>query len=78
MALPFGVDQPFWAGRLHAAGVAPKYIRGNKIQAKALAGLIEFAERDAVRARARELGAALALETGVANAVRGIEKLTGR
>ena len=78
VALPFGVDQPFWAGRLHAAGVAPKYIRGNKIQAKALAGLIEFAERDAVRARARELGAAMALETGVANAVRGIEKLTGR
>lgn len=77
VALPFGVDQPFWAGRLHAVGVAPKYIRGNKIQAKTLAGMIEFAERDAVRQRARELGAAIAIETGVANAVRSIEKLMG-
>jgi UDP:flavonoid glycosyltransferase YjiC (YdhE family) len=76
VALPFGVDQPFWAGRLQAVGVAPKAIRGNKIQAKALAGLIELAEREALRHRARELGAAMALETGIANAVRGIEKFT--
>jgi len=75
VALPFGVDQPFWADRLHAVGVAPPYIRGNKIEATRLATMIDFAERDGVRGRARELGAAMALEAGVTNAVRGIERV---
>jgi sterol 3beta-glucosyltransferase len=77
VALPFGVDQPFWAGRLNAVGVAPNYIRANKIEARSLASMIEFAQRDSIRARARELGAAMAVEAGVTNAVRGIEKLVG-
>jgi sterol 3beta-glucosyltransferase len=76
--LPFGVDQPFWAGRLNAVGVAPRYIRGNKIEAKSLATMIDYVQRDSVRERARELGAAMSLEAGVSNAVRGIEKLVGR
>jgi UDP:flavonoid glycosyltransferase YjiC (YdhE family) len=75
VALPFGVDQPFWAGRLHAVGVAPQYIRANKIAATTLAKMIDYAEQDDVRGRARELGAAMALEAGVTNAVRGIERL---
>jgi UDP:flavonoid glycosyltransferase YjiC (YdhE family) len=75
VALPFAVDQPFWAGRLHAVGVAPQYIRGTKIEAPTLAKMIDYAEREVVRSRARELGAAMACEAGVTNAVRGIERL---
>jgi UDP:flavonoid glycosyltransferase YjiC (YdhE family) len=78
VALPFAVDQPFWAGRLHAVGVAPRYLRGNKIEARTLATMIDYAEREGVRDRARELGAAMALEAGVTNAVRGIERLLGK
>jgi sterol 3beta-glucosyltransferase len=66
VALPFGVDQPFWAGRLHAVGVAPNYIRGNKIRASTLADMINFAERAAVRDRARQLGASMAWRRGSA------------
>ena len=75
VALPFGVDQPFWAGRLNSVGVASQYVRGNKIEALSLAKMIEFAELDTVRKRARELGTAMAEEAGVTNAVRGIEGL---
>ena len=70
--LPFGADQFFWAGRLAAAGVAPRYVAGSNIDAKALANMIEFAEKDSVRERARELGAAMAKENGVAKAVAEI------
>jgi UDP:flavonoid glycosyltransferase YjiC (YdhE family) len=34
--LPVGADQLFWAGRLTAAGVAPKYMRGTRIETQRL------------------------------------------
>jgi hypothetical protein len=78
IALPVGADQFFWAGRLAAAGVAPKYIRATKIDARSLARMIDFAEGDGVRRRARALGAAMAEESGVAAAVKAIEILTAK
>ena len=73
IGLPFGADQFFWAGRLASAGVAPKYIRGTKIDAQSLAKMIDFAARDDVRERAKALGAAMSEDNGVAYAVREIE-----
>jgi len=71
--LPFGADQFFWAGRLGAAGVAPKYVSGTKIVAKSLASMIEFASRVEVRERARALGISMSMEGGVGCAVKSIE-----
>jgi sterol 3beta-glucosyltransferase len=78
IALPVGADQFFWAGRLASAGVAPNYIRATKIEAKALAKMIDFAARDDVRARARALAAAMSEENGVAHAVTAIEAQMAR
>jgi UDP:flavonoid glycosyltransferase YjiC (YdhE family) len=40
IVVPFGGDQPFWASRLALAGVAPKYVRANKLSADTLARMI--------------------------------------
>jgi sterol 3beta-glucosyltransferase len=73
--LPVGADQLFWAGKLAAAGVAPKYMRGTRIEADRLSRMIAFAELDAVRERAKVLGALMSEENGVSNAVQAIEGL---
>jgi len=77
IALPVAVDQFYWAARLAGAGVAPKYIRAAKIDAKTLAGMLEFTAQDSVRERAQALGAAMAQEQGVPRAVTAIEALVG-
>jgi UDP:flavonoid glycosyltransferase YjiC (YdhE family) len=77
IALPVAVDQFYWAGRLACAGVAPKYIRAAKIDAKSLAEMLEFTAQDGVRERAKALGAAMAEEHGVRRAVAAIEALIG-
>jgi UDP:flavonoid glycosyltransferase YjiC (YdhE family) len=74
VVLPVGADQFFWASRLASVGVAPQYIRGTRLDARILARMIEFAELDAVRARAVSLAAAMAPENGVANAVTAVEQ----
>jgi sterol 3beta-glucosyltransferase len=71
--LPIGTDQFFWASRLAAAGVAPKYMRGTKIDDRSLAKMIAFAEQDEVRRRARLLGSLMSEEDGVGRAVQAIE-----
>ena len=71
--LPVGADQLFWAGRLAAAGVAPKYMRGTRIESGGLSRMIEFAEQDTVRQRAKALGAIMSEEDGVKTAVAAIE-----
>jgi UDP:flavonoid glycosyltransferase YjiC (YdhE family) len=77
IVLPFGGDQLFWAGRLASAGVAPKYVRAGKCNSELLSNMIEWAERDAVRERAKMLGTAMADEDGVGTAVAEIEALLG-
>ena len=74
VVIPMGVDQPFWASRLAAAGVAPQYVRSAKVTAADLSAMIEFASRPEVRERATALAAAMAQEDGVAYAVRFIEE----
>ena len=71
--LPIGADQLFWAGRLAAVGVAPKYMRGTRIDTDKLSTMIAFAEQDIVRERAKVLGALMSEEDGVKTAVTAIE-----
>jgi sterol 3beta-glucosyltransferase len=73
--VPFALDQPFWAGRLHKLGVASKPVdprSGWEAYEKAL--------RETVPARepARVLAEALSEENGVPVAVRAIERLAAR
>ncbi len=75
IVVPFGGDQFFWAERLRAAGVAPRYVPYTRITARTLGGMLEFAERREVRERARRLGEAVREERGVTEAAAGIERL---
>lgn len=74
VVIPFAGDQSFWAGRLAAAGVAPKYAPHTKINAQKLSAMIDFAGRPEVTERAKALGAAMRQEDGVACAVAQIER----
>lgn len=76
VVVPFAGDQFFWAGRLAAAGVAPKYVTHAKINAQALSGMIAFAKSPEVVRRAKMLGKMMAEEDGVSCAVECIEKFT--
>ncbi|MEO6084246.1 MAG: glycosyltransferase [Umezawaea sp.] len=72
---PFVADQPHWARRMHAVGVAPTPLRQGRLTAEALAAAICQAVR--LRGRAEELGRAVRAEDGVATAVRALEELVG-
>jgi sterol 3beta-glucosyltransferase len=75
IVLPIGADQYFWASRVAARGVAPKYRRGARLNAKAIAHMIEFTQQPEVKAKARALADAMSREQGVANAANNIEAL---
>lgn len=75
IVIPFAGDQFFWAHRLASAGIAPDYVAHTRIDAAALARAISFAERDDVRARAKELAALISEEDGVQFAVESIARL---
>lgn len=72
VGIPLGGDQPFWAGRLTRAGVAPRYLSAAKLNAKSLAERIRFCEQQDVRRRAAALGSAMARENGITVAVKQI------
>lgn len=74
---PFVADQPHWAARAHALGVAPPPIRQQRLTAPALAEALTTAVHDtAMRLRAQELGAEIRAENGVAVALRALEDIT--
>ncbi|MFE2752340.1 glycosyltransferase [Actinosynnema sp. NPDC059335] len=74
---PFVADQPHWAHRAHAAGVAPPPVRQQRLTATALAEAVATAVHDtAMRRRARDLGADIRAEDGVARAVAALEDVT--
>jgi sterol 3beta-glucosyltransferase len=75
IVVPAGLDQPFWALRLHAAGVAPRYVENSKLTATHVSAMIEFASMPEVRERARALGLAIAQEDGVGTAAVAIEEM---
>jgi sterol 3beta-glucosyltransferase len=78
VVVPFAGDQFFWADRLNKLGVAAEPATGRRIRSRDFARSIAFAERKDVRARASELGARMAAEKGLRNAVDGIEKLMAK
>ena len=69
---PSALDQPFWAHRLHALGVAPAPVPRRTLTVDRLVAALD-AGNDAMRRRARELGALIAAEDGTGAAVRIIE-----
>ncbi|GIG88354.1 glycosyltransferase [Plantactinospora endophytica] len=69
-------DQPFWARRMHALGVAPPPVPAPALRADRLAGAIRTAYDDVGMAdRAARLGALVRAETGAADAVAVLEKV---
>lgn len=73
LVMPFAADQFFWAARLQDLGVAPAALSHKRLAPATLARAIGFAEQTATRARAAQLGRAMAREDGVAVAVGLIE-----
>lgn len=73
---PFVADQPHWAQRMHAVGVAPQPLPHKKLAVTALAEAITHAANDpAIRQRAAELGEQVRAENGVGVAVRELERI---
>ena len=72
--LPFAGDQPFWASRLRALGIADRVLSGRRPSASGLRAAIAFAERPETRARAAALGAVMQREDGCGTAVAWIER----
>ena len=75
VVVPFAGDQPFWAARLHALGVAPAPVSRKPGFGRRLARAIDQADRQDVRTRATEVGRRMAAEDGLADAVSAIETL---
>lgn len=75
VVVPFAGDQFFWAAQLQRRGVAAPAVKGRNITAAALAQRIEHALTSPVRERARELGARMRQEDGLATAVTAIERV---
>jgi hypothetical protein len=75
--LPIGGDHYFWANCATTRGVAPKYTRGARLNAKAIAAMIEFAQTPEVRSNAQTLADAMSREDGVSRAVLELERLAG-
>lgn len=78
VVVPFAADQPFWADRLRRVGVAPPTVMGQKLDGASLCRQIDAALQPAMQARARALGAAMAAEDGVADAVATLQAWLGR
>ncbi|SDZ09647.1 UDP:flavonoid glycosyltransferase YjiC, YdhE family [Micromonospora pattaloongensis] len=76
--VPMLADQPFWAGRLVALGVAPRAIPARRLTVESLAAAIRAAVTQPVFARrARALADRLATEDGAGAVVRAVERLAG-
>ncbi|TDL46464.1 glycosyltransferase [Kocuria rosea] len=74
VAVPFGVDQPFWAARIHALGAGSRPIPRARLSPELLTAALEECLEDApLRERAQRLGAAIRAEDGVRTAVDRLE-----
>lgn len=73
---PYIADQPFWARRMHARGVATEPLPQRQLTPERLADALRRAASDeAMASRADELGAKIRAENGVVTAVGLIENL---
>jgi UDP:flavonoid glycosyltransferase YjiC (YdhE family) len=71
---PFVADQPHWAQRMHAVGVAPEPVPYKKLAVDTLSEAITHAVGDpAMRQRAIEVGEQIRAENGVDAAVHELE-----
>lgn len=68
---PFVADQPHWANRMHAVGVAPTPVRQQQLTAERLAAAL--VQANGMRERAEQLGREIRAENGVAGAVDALE-----
>lgn len=76
VSLPMIGDQPFWAARLTALGVAPRPIPYKRLSAPALTAAIRAVITDpSYRKRAQDLAARLAREDGAAAVVDAVKRL---
>lgn len=74
---PFVADQPFWASRAHAAGVAVPPQPQRRLTPDGLAAAIGLAATDArMAATAAELGRRVRAENGLDRAVTVLESLS--
>ena len=70
---PFVADQPHWAQRMHAVGVAPEPLPYKKLAVGTLADAI--AQAPTLRKRAEEIGGQIRAENGVDAAVHELERI---
>jgi sterol 3beta-glucosyltransferase len=75
---PFFGDQPFWGRRVHDLGAGPAPIPQTTLTAPRLAQALRTTMDPSVQTRAAEIGEKIRRETGVANAVAVIERLSER
>ena len=74
---PFIADQFAWARLLNARGLAPMSLPHRTVNADALAAAIKTALHDeAMRERAKAIGASVRAENGLVRAVEAIERST--
>jgi sterol 3beta-glucosyltransferase len=73
---PFWGDQPFWAARVHDAGVAPAPLSGRRLSEDELAAALTGAlTGPGTAARAADLGERVRAEGGAREAVRVLEEV---
>ncbi|WP_066367214.1 glycosyltransferase [Herbidospora mongoliensis] len=76
VAMPVMHDQPFWASRLRALGVAPAAIPFRRLTPTRLAAALTTAVTDpAYRRRAQALAAGVAAEDGAAPVIEAVNRL---
>lgn len=77
--VPFGVDQPYHAGRLTALGVGPAPLPVRRLTGERLAALVaelvDSPRSAGYRSRAAEVGAICRAEDGVGDTVRHLDRL---
>jgi sterol 3beta-glucosyltransferase len=75
--IPSGTDQFAWGRRVYELGVGAKPIPRKQLTAEKLAEAIQFALMKDVRDRAKELGAKIQSENGVATAAKIVMDCAG-
>ncbi|WP_084962925.1 glycosyltransferase [Thermoactinospora rubra] len=76
VVVPFVADQPFWAARMHATGVAPAPMPQRHLTPEGLASAIKLAATDhAMAEKATILGGLVRADDGVRTAVKILESL---
>ncbi len=73
VVIPFMTDQPFWARRVHAAGIGSRPILVKHLSVERLTQAIIEANQELIRTQAHTLGQVVRKEKGVERAVELIE-----